>query len=211
MKQPRLFARRNTRAKLVSSLLGFIILLTIAATQTSPDTFQQIVPDTVEQAITDSAKTLQSAQPGLAEVEKVIDGDTIEVTYGGRKETVRFLGIDTPETHDPRKPVQCFGQAASDYNKSLLEGKSVRLEPDATNSDRDKYRRLLRYVYLPDGTLVNAKLIQDGYAFAYVVFPLERLDEFKALEQQARAENRGLWAGCNVNESDKVKQTSGAK
>ena len=104
-----------------------------------------------------------------------------------------------------------FGEAAAAHSKALLEGKNVRLEPDPTNSDRDKYRRLLRYVYLPDGTLVNARLIADGYAFAYTIFPFTRLDEFRGLESEARTANRGLWAGCNVDDSKDIKQTTGPK
>ncbi len=81
---------------------------------------------------------------------KVIDGDTIVVNVRGNKETVRLLGIDTPEAVDPRKPVQCFGKAASEKMKSFVEGKSVILVDDSTQGNRDKYKRLLRYVYLPD-------------------------------------------------------------
>jgi micrococcal nuclease len=145
------------------------------------------------------------------QVVHVVDGDTINVEMGPVKETVRLLGIDTPETHDPRKPVQCFGQMASNYAANLLNGKHVRLEPDPTNSNRDKYQRLLRYVYLPDGTLVNARLIKDGFAFAYVVFPLVKLDEFRALETEARNNNRGLWAGCDIDETSAIKQTTRTK
>ncbi len=145
--------------------------------------------------------------PGLYRVIKAVDGDTITVALGSKVETVRMIGLDTPETKDPRKPVQCFGQAAAAKMKDLVEGKEVRLEADPNDSDRDKYKRLLRYVYLPDGTLVNGQMIRQGYAFAYVVFPFAKIDEFRELERQARAENAGLWAGCSVNESTKIKQT----
>jgi micrococcal nuclease len=141
-------------------------------------------------------------------VAHVSDGDTITVKTPTGEETVRFLGVDTPEVHDPRKPVQCFGEAASQHTKARLTGQSVRLEPDPTDSDRDKYNRLLRYVYLPDGTLYNAELVREGYAFAYTVFPLVKLDDFRALERDAREHNRGLWAGCNVDDSSKIKQTT---
>lgn len=154
---------------------------------------------------------LVQSQPGLWHVTRDIDGDTIDVQLGSQKERVRFLGVDTPETHDPRKPVQCFGLTAATHTKLLVEGKNVRLEPDPEDSDRDKYGRLLRYVYLPDGTLVNAELIKDGYGFAYTIFPITKLDQFRALEADARTNNRGLWAGCNVNSSDAIKQTVSAK
>lgn len=138
------------------------------------------------------------------------DGDTVKVKMGDKIETVRFIGVDTPETHDPRKAVQCYGQQASDFTKNLLLGKQVRLESDPNDSDRDKYKRLLRYVYLGD-ELINAKLIKEGYGFAYVVFPFTHLDEFRQYESDARAQNKGLWASCSVNDSTKIKQTNDAK
>jgi endonuclease YncB( thermonuclease family) len=206
---------RARRLRVTGALAALIALFSAALYQTAPpaikQTISQAVPDSVEQAAGNATQTVINHQPGLAHVDRDVDGDTIDVTIGGRKETVRFIGIDTPETHDPRKPVQCFGEAAAAHTKQLLEGKDVRLEPDAQDSDRDKYHRLLRYVYLPDGTLVNAQLIRDGYAFAYTIFPFERQDEFRALETDARDHNRGLWAGCDVDATKDIKQTTGAK
>ena len=158
-------------------------------------------------------KVIVQAQPGMYTVTHVNDGDTIIVKQaGGKEETVRFLGVDTPEVKDPRKPVQCFGEAASAHTKAVIAvGSGVRLAPDPEDTDRDKYGRLLRYVYLPDGTLYNAQLIKDGYGFAYTVFPITKLEEFKALEVEARTNNRGLWGGCKIDVSNKIKQTSGNK
>jgi micrococcal nuclease len=152
-------------------------------------------------------------QPGLWLVTYVDDGDTIVVKDPiGHSETVRFIGADTPEVKDPRKPVQCFGEVASHHTKTVVPiGSYVRLAPDPLDSDRDKYGRLLRYVYLPDGTLYNAELIRDGYAFAYVVFPFTKKNEFKDLELEAKANVRGLWASCNVDSSTIIKQTAGSK
>lgn len=97
--------------------------------------------------------------PGhMVKVIRVIDGDTV-VIEGGRK--VRYIGMNTPETVDPRKPIQCFGREASNYNKELVGGKMVRLEKDVSETDR--YDRLLRYVYV-DNIFVNLKLVEDGYA-----------------------------------------------
>ncbi len=145
--------------------------------------------------------------PGYYPVVGVSDGDTITVTIAAKKEIVRLIGIDTPETRDPRKPVQCFGKAASTYAHTLLDGKVVRLESDPTNSDRDKYKRLLRYVYLQDGTLVNRSMIDGGYAFAYTLFPFTKMEEFRAAERQAREANVGLWAGCEVIKEGEKSQT----
>lgn len=97
-----------------------------------------------------SAKAVFAENKPVFKVLSVVDGDTIKVDVRGKKETIRLLGIDTPETVDPRKPVQCFGKAASDKMKSFVSGKSVILVDDATQGNRDKYNRLLRYVYLPD-------------------------------------------------------------
>ncbi len=197
METPKSHSRQHRRRKRVAGVSLGAIAIALAS-------FLRFAPPAAQQA-------LQSAQPGLAHVTRDVDGDTINVQIAGQNETVRFIGLDTPETHDPRKPVQCFGEIAAAHTKSLLEGKNVRLEPDPADSDRDKYHRLLRYVYLPDGTLVNADLIRDGYAFAYTIFPFTKLDEFRTLEADARNNNRGLWAGCNVDTSTDIKQTAGNK
>lgn len=133
---------------------------------------------------------------GYYSVIKVYDGDTIEVDMAGTPEKIRMIGVNTPETHDPRKPVECFGQAASDYTHSQLDSRKVRLQADPINQNRDRYDRLLRYVYLEDGSLYNAQLIREGYGFAYTHFPFTKSSEFIALEKQAREQNKGLWASC---------------
>jgi len=115
----------------------------------------------------------------------------------GTTEKVRLIGVDTPETHHPNKGVECYGQIASDFTKSALEGKRVRLESDETNQNRDRYQRLLRYVYTEDGELWNARLLQDGYAHALTAFPFTKMDDFKLYEQNAKAQSRGLWSSCN--------------
>lgn len=136
-------------------------------------------------------------QPGYYRVIQFADGDTITVDMAGTQERVRMIGVDTPETHDPRKPVQCFGEAASNFTKQLIGTDNVRLEADPLNSNRDRYDRLLRYVYLPDGRLVNAEIIKQGYGFAYTNFPVTKADEFRSYEKEAREASRGLWASCS--------------
>ena len=158
-----------------------------------------------------ASSPVPSLQAGEYQVINVADGDTVSVKTGtGATETIRMIGIDTPETHDPRKEVQCFGRAASEKSKELLDGKIIRLETDPSGDNRDKYKRLLRYVYLQDGTFINQYLVQQGYAFAYTVFPNQYLESFRAWEREARENNRGLWAGCQVNESSEIKQTNDA-
>lgn len=145
---------------------------------------------------TKPAQSLQQTQPGLYRVVKFDDGDTIAVDMNGKTETIRFIGVDTPETHDPRKVVQCFGQAAAAFTKQLIGTNNVRLDSDPLSTNRDRYNRLLRYVYLPDGRLVNIEIINQGYGFAYLGFPFTKSDEFKASQAAARAANRGLWHDC---------------
>jgi micrococcal nuclease len=130
-------------------------------------------------------------------VTRVVDGDTILVQIENppaglnKTERIRFIGVDTPETVDPRKPVQRFGQEASEYTKSMLERKYVYLAFDWDL--RDKYDRILAYVYLGSGECFNARLISKGYAYAYVDFPFQFLEEFRRLENVARAKKTGLW------------------
>src|SRR3989338_3179438 len=132
----------------------------------------------------------------LYQVVHVVDGDTIQVDINGSKETIRLIGVDTPEVVDPRKPVQCFGREASNKTKEILIGKKVRLESDPTQSNRDKYQRLLRYVFLEDGTLFNKLLIEQGYAheYTYQSNSYRYQLEFKTAEKDARENKRGLWA-----------------
>lgn len=145
--------------------------------------------------------TMGNRSPGAAPsgddstVERVVDGDTIVVTGGIR---VRLIGVDTPETKDPRKTVQCFGREAADHTSQLLApGTKVRLVYDVERTDR--YGRMLAYVYrLADGVFVNAALIRDGYA-QVATFPpnVAHVEEFLELQRQARAAGRGLWSACS--------------
>lgn len=127
---------------------------------------------------------------------KVIDGDTLSIDLGGENTTLRLIGIDTPETVDPRRVVECFGKEASEKAKELLSGKRVRIEQDLTQGELDKYGRLLAYVYLEDGTFFNEHMIKEGYAYEYTYnTPYKYQQEFKEAERQAQAQEKGLWAG----------------
>ena len=142
--------------------------------------------------VLENIRMLENAE--LVKVVRAVDGDTINVEINGKVEPVRYIGIDTPETVDPRKPVQCFGVEASKKNKELVEGKMVRLEKDIT--DRDKYKRLLRYVWLGD-TLINEMLVSQGYAKSYSYPPdVKYQDLFVAAEKKAREDKLGLWTAC---------------
>lgn len=134
--------------------------------------------------------TPQDKSEEWATVSRVIDGDTIELDT---REKVRYIGINTPESVDPRRKVECFGKEASSFNKNLVEGKTVRLEKDI--SDRDKYGRLLRFVYLEDGTFINEVLVREGYAYASPYTPdVSKKELFREAEFDARIHTRGLWS-----------------
>jgi endonuclease YncB( thermonuclease family) len=143
-------------------------------------------------------RSVNVSQPGYYSINHFVDGDTIAVNMDGQVETVRMIGIDTPETHKPNTPVQCYGEAAASYTKQLIGSNSVRLQADPINTNRDRYGRLLRYVYLPDGRMVETELIKNGYAFSYTQFPFEKKDDFNQLEMQAKDGAVGLWGKCTV-------------
>ncbi len=132
-------------------------------------------------------------------VTKVLDGDTIKVKVKDKTITVRMLGIDTPETVDPRKEVQCYGKEASDATKGMLSNNSVSLHLNPKREVLDKYGRYLAYVYLEDGTFVNEYLIENGYAKEYTYGKAYSLQsEFRNAEIKARNSNLGLWDACNA-------------
>lgn len=129
------------------------------------------------------------------DVVKVVDGDTLDVSIEGKVERLRLIGIDTPETVDPRKPVECFGIEASNKAKAVLAGKKVSLEGDNTQGERDKYDRLLRYVFLEDGTNFNLFMVKEGYAYEYTYsLPYKYHAEFKLAQKNAEINKKGLWA-----------------
>lgn len=132
---------------------------------------------------------------GTARVLRVVDGDTISVRIGGRTERVRYIGIDTPESVKPNTPVQCYAERAAAANAALVAGREVKLVRDA--EARDKYGRLLAYVYREDGSFVNATLVREGYARTLTIPPnVAHASEFARLARAARVAGRGLWSAC---------------
>ncbi|MES2971255.1 MAG: thermonuclease family protein [Patescibacteria group bacterium] len=173
--------RKRTRRKLLTLVLSMLIALAGFYTEKHQDQVGRVA---------------SSVTTGSYRVTEFSDGDTITVDMNGTQERIRMIGVDTPETKDPRKAVECFGKAASEYTKQLIGNGPVRLEADSLSTNRDRYDRLLRYVYTSDNKLVEAEIIKNGYGFAYVSFPFSKLDEFRLYEKEAREQNRGLWAGC---------------
>ncbi len=164
------------------------------ATTTVPLVQTRGVTSTVTGALTTSTAVIEIN----AFVVRVVDGDTIDVRFDGVSTTqkIRLLGVNTPETVDPRRVVQCFGKQASSFMKALLTEKHIRLDADPEADERDKYDRLLRNIVLPDGTDVNASLVGSGYAYAYVSFPQnkQRKKQLTRLQEEAKTAKRGLWA-----------------
>lgn len=140
----------------------------------------------------------QAGGPGAATVVKVVDGDTIKVRMGRHTESVRLIGVDTPESVKPNSPVECFALEASAHTKELVPpGTAVRLVRDV--EARDRYDRLLAYVYRQsDGLFVNLALARDGYAAPLTIAPnIVHAAEFAAAAADARQAGRGLWASCD--------------
>lgn len=161
-------------------------------------------PKALVQNISPTAKVVTTKAPEatptptvtktLYSVSRVIDGDTIDVTIDGTKQRIRLIGINSPELGDSRTPVQCFAREAEQKADQVLSGKKVSIEADITQGDKDKYNRLLRYVFLEDGTDFNKMMIAEGYAHEYTYnTPYNYQKEYKQAETEARNGNKGLW------------------
>jgi micrococcal nuclease len=157
-------------------------------------------PPTQQTASVEEAAPLERAPAATVQektyrVLKVVDGDTVAIEMDGKSVTVRLVGLNTPETVDPRTGVQCFGTEASNKAKMLLTGTHVSIEQDASQDTFDRYGRLLAYVYLSDGTLFNEHMIAEGYGHEYTYnVPYKYQTQFKAAEKAARENKKGLWA-----------------
>lgn len=174
-----------------------VFLLGVGASQLATFLFSTRITSQKLVEITKEATTtavLSGAQTEeTAVVSRVIDGDTVELADGRR---LRYIGMDTPELVDPRKPVECFANEAKEENKRLVDGKKVRLEKDV--SQTDKYSRLLRYVWVGD-VMVNDYLVRQGFAHASAYPPdVTHSEQLLEAEREAREHHRGLWSGCPV-------------
>ena len=139
--------------------------------------------------------TMPQGIEGPYTVIKVVDGDTIWVDNNGKRQKIRMIVLDTPESVDPRKPLQCFALEASAQAKTILGGQSVYLETDPSQDSVDRFGRTLAYVWTESGRLFNLDMIADGYAFEYTYdLPYRYQADFKAAEADARTHERGLWS-----------------
>ncbi len=211
----------NTAIAIVSSLVFVYLMWSGSITLQEADTNDVQIHDqgalvaeyTSEQEVAEvidleSQSKSQVSFPKIAKVMRVVDGDTFVVSINDKPVTVRLLGIDTPETVHPNKPVECFGKEASEHLTYLISNHDVVLVTDATQGIYDKYGRLLAYAYLSDGRSINELLLRDGFAYEYLYqSPYELHDRFVAIEQDAIAAKRGLWAEgvCNEEQSIEVR------
>ena len=210
---------RTSLGSVQTTLVGFVLLLASCA---NPPTSQRpsltatsspvpptqaalattapplLPPTAAPPAVADTpgpAPLVQPADLPTATVVRVIDGDTVDVRLDGQLVRLRLIGIDTPEVVDPRRPVECFGHEASARAHVLLDGQRVALEGDASQDERDRYGRLLRYIWLSDGRLFNQQMVAEGYAFEYTYnLPYKYQAAFKQVEREAREAQRGLWS-----------------
>lgn len=184
-------------------ILTFLLLLLVTSSsctatdyRVSPDKqkINETEASTVEKPISSEEKSELQKKSEIALVTEVIDGDTIVVLLNGKKERVRLIGIDTPEAGRP------YFEEAKNKTKELVLGKKVRLEKDV--SERDKYGRLLRYVYVGN-VFINAELVKQGYAMVYTFPPdVKYADYFLKLQKEAREKELGLWAPVSKSSSE---------
>jgi micrococcal nuclease len=210
-------SRKDTR-RLATALLTLAWLIAAYAVAPKAQTVESAVPVTTRLGISTSTTTPsrqlgKSDFPTMYPVVHVVDGDTIDIeaaaTDGrssdpslgegfrkdGAKVRVRLIGINAPESVDPRRPVQCFGKEASAEMSRIVGGQSVRLETDPSQDTYDRYGRLLAYAFLPDGTDVNLHMIEAGFAYEYTYHLSYRYQkEFKAAQAAAEKRGSGLWA-----------------
>jgi micrococcal nuclease len=195
---------RKKWERLLATLVTAVFLLVLSRVNAAPSV---ATPDPASTSTHSLPYPLPPVLRGFststnAFVTRAVDGDTLEATLDdGTVAKIRLLGVNTPESVDPRRPVECFGKEASKHMAELVAGKRVLLAPDPQADEVDKYGRLLRNVFLEDGTDVNAALIRDGYAYAYLDFPLNKLRkiELARLQDEAKMAERGLWSPETCN------------
>lgn len=193
----------NTKLLISLSLVPLFLGIVFLWFGFKPEGSGQAAPSStplVENELISTDSATQGLEGERVKVTKVVDGDTIVVLLGeDNQQTVRLIGIDTPETVDPRRPVGCFGKEASNKAKELLSAKQIILQKDV--SETDKYKRLLRYIFLPlpDGRIlfVNDYMVREGFAKVLTYPPDVKFNEqFRQAEQEAREGGRGLWGKC---------------
>lgn len=205
--------------KLLYLFIGFLIIGGLFSSSNNNEHIsspQQTNPSTISTVDNTSAEKTNKSNLISAKIISIIDGDTIEVDLNGKSEKVRFIGVDTPETKHPNKPIQPYGKEASDFTTQELTGKTVYLEMDTTQ--RDNYGRLLAYIWLEQpmsnddkeirNKMFNAKLLLNGYAQILTIPPnIKYVDNFTKYQTESRNSKLGLWK-IPVTTTTPVKSTT---
>lgn len=209
-------AKWTTLQKGVATAIVLLLTVIIWAGSESQSDSKKVLDETIKadqasEPITTNSVSTSSTPTAFFLVSRVIDGDTFDVEIDGNTERIRLIGVDTPETVDPREPVQCFGKEASERTNQLIEGKRVTLETDSSQGERDRYGRLLRHVFLSDGRNLGLVLIGEGYAHEYTFSTAYRYQQaFKDAEKLARENELGLWADGTCGGSTAAPSTTPA-
>jgi micrococcal nuclease len=191
----------QSKNKLINLLLSIIVVILVSYFGNGTDTLGSFQSNFEKSYYFDSCSLSDTAtSTNVFHIVQVIDGDTVEISKDCKAVRVRFIGINTPETVDARKPVECFGKEASDHAKHILSNKDVEIEADPTQGTYDKYGRLLGYVILPDGTNFNKIMIEQGYAYEDTYDkPYQYQAEFRQAQDDAKQNQRGLWSPSTCN------------
>ncbi|MFO0702959.1 MAG: thermonuclease family protein [Candidatus Andersenbacteria bacterium] len=194
----RLFKGTATRGKVGAWLGGatgvFFVLFVVSVVLEAPK--PRAIPLNAEPRPAEAEP--KAEEPKTFTVSSVVDGDTLKVKSGSDETTVRLLGIDAPELKSGGP--ECYAEESRQRLEELTKGKTVKLEADSSQDDKDRYDRLLRYITLEDGTNVNEKMVYGGYAYEYTYDkPYAQQAAFKAAEADAKSAKRGLWAADTCN------------
>lgn len=175
------------------NLVSTTTLATETVSNSVIEATSKVLAPAVEEQSTTSTQTTSPTIKSTYLVTSVIDGDTIDVSKDGKTDRIRLIGIDTPET-DPRNTVECFGKEATARATQLMKGKTVTLESDPSQDNVDKYGRLLRYIFLTDGTNVNYLMVKEGFDQEYTYnLPYKYQSSFKSAQAEAKSLKLGLW------------------
>lgn len=176
----------------------FVLFVLVGITaQSTPEpqkneTLEQQKIEITEPQESSTGELKQNDRDYWHKVERVVDGDTVRASVDGKSESIRVIGINSPES---TTRTECFGSAASKKAKEFLEGKWIQLEKDTSQSDRDKYGRLLRYVWFDSGTDFGRRMIEEGYAYEYTYdIPYSKQAEYRETQKYAEKRSHGLWS-----------------
>ncbi len=179
------------------------VILTLAASFGLAPAWLGLVGNVVLNELDNVKVTPATFEPYLVNVTRIVDGDTIEVTMAsttGETEMLRLIGVDTPETKHPGMPVQFFGPEATQFVTNYCDGKAVLLHFQKEGPRRGSYGRLLVYVELPSGEILNEEIIRHGFGYSYTKYPHEKTEAYNLLQSQAQAAGRGLWGSVKFED-----------